>query len=89
MDWPDTVSRLLALAGDGDVLVPGHGAPVGTEFARAQQQLLATVAGLIRELHGDGVPASKAAEAGGERWPVPLEGLAPAIETGYAQLSPG
>jgi glyoxylase-like metal-dependent hydrolase (beta-lactamase superfamily II) len=89
LDWPDTVSRLLALAGDGDVLVPGHGAPVGAGFARAQQQQLATVAELIRELHRDGVPAGKAAEAGGGRWPMPVDGLAPAIETGYAQLSPG
>jgi len=89
MDWPDTVSRLLALVGDGDVLVPGHGAPVGADFARAQQQQLAMVAGLIRELHRDGVPAGKAAEAGGGRWPMPVDGLAPAIETGYAQLSPG
>jgi len=89
MDWPDTVSRLLALVGDGDVLVPGHGAPVGAGFARAQQQQLATVAELIRELHRDGVPAGEAAEAGGGRWPLPGDGLAPAIETGYAQLSPG
>jgi glyoxylase-like metal-dependent hydrolase (beta-lactamase superfamily II) len=88
-DWPQTVSRLLALAGDGDVLVPGHGAPVGAAFARAQQRQLAEVAGLIRELHGDGVPAGKAAEAGGGRWPLPMEGVAPAIEVGYAQLSQG
>jgi glyoxylase-like metal-dependent hydrolase (beta-lactamase superfamily II) len=89
MDWPDTVSRLLALVGDGDVLVPGHGAPVGAGFARAQQQQLATVAELIRELHSDGVPAGKAAAAGGGRWPLPEDQLAPAIETGYAQLSAG
>jgi glyoxylase-like metal-dependent hydrolase (beta-lactamase superfamily II) len=89
MDWPDTVSRLLALVGDGDVLVPGHGAPVGAGFARAQQQQLATVAELIRELHRDGVPAGNAAEAGGGRWPLPADHLAPAIETGYAQLSDG
>jgi len=89
MDWPGTVSRLLAMVGAGDVLVPGHGAPVGAEFARVQQQQLATVAELIRELHHDGVPAGKAAEAGGGRWPMPVDGLAPAIEMGYAQLSPG
>ena len=89
LDWPQTVARLLALVTDGDVLVPGHGAPVGAAFARAQQQQLATVAELIRELHGDGVPAGQATEAGGGRWPLPVAGLAPAIETGYAQLSPG
>jgi glyoxylase-like metal-dependent hydrolase (beta-lactamase superfamily II) len=89
MDWPETVARLLALVGDGDVLVPGHGAPVGPGFARAQQQQLAEVAGLIRELHGDRVPSGKAADAGGGRWPLPTETVAAAIEVGYAQLSQG
>lgn len=88
-DWPVTVARLLAQLADGDVLVPGHGAPVGPEFARSQQEQLATVAALIRELHGDRVPAGHAAEAGGARWPLPAEGLAPAIAAGYAQLSQG
>jgi glyoxylase-like metal-dependent hydrolase (beta-lactamase superfamily II) len=88
-EWPVAVARLLALLADGDVLVPGHGAPVGPGFARAQQEQLATVAGLIRELHGDGVPGGKAAEAGGDRWPLAVEKLALAIEVGYAQLSHG
>jgi glyoxylase-like metal-dependent hydrolase (beta-lactamase superfamily II) len=89
LDWPVTVDRLLVLLADGDVLVPGHGRPVGKPFVRAQQEQLAGVAGLIRELHGAGVPAGRAAEAGGDRWPLPVDGLAPAIEAGYAQLSRG
>jgi glyoxylase-like metal-dependent hydrolase (beta-lactamase superfamily II) len=89
LDWPETVTRLLALTGDGEVLVPGHGAPVDAAFVRAQREQLAGVAELIRELHGEGVPVEKAAQAGGDRWPLPVAGLAPAIEEGYAQLSHG
>jgi glyoxylase-like metal-dependent hydrolase (beta-lactamase superfamily II) len=87
LDWPVTVDRLLALVGDGDVLVPGHGRPVGKPFVRAQQEQLARVAGLIRELHGTGVLAGNAVAAGAGRWPLPVDGLAPAIDAGYAQLS--
>jgi glyoxylase-like metal-dependent hydrolase (beta-lactamase superfamily II) len=87
LDWPETVTSLLALAGDGEVLVPGHGAPVDAAFVRAQREQLAGVAELIRELHGEGVPVEKAAEAGGGRWPLPVAGLGPAIEAGYTQLS--
>ncbi len=89
LDWPVTVARLLALLGDGDVLVPGHGRPVGPRFARAQQAQLAGVAGLIRELHAAGVPASRAAAAGGTRWPLPADWLARAIPAGYDQLRLG
>jgi glyoxylase-like metal-dependent hydrolase (beta-lactamase superfamily II) len=89
LDWPVTVDRLLALVGDGDVLVPGHGQPVGKQFVRAQQEQLATVAGLIRELHGAGVLAGNAAEAGAGRWPLPSDALTAAIDAGYAQLSRG
>jgi glyoxylase-like metal-dependent hydrolase (beta-lactamase superfamily II) len=87
LDWPVTVDRLLALVGDEDVLVPGHGRPVGKPFVQAQQEQLATVAALIRELHGTGVLAGNAAKAGAGRWPLPVDGLAPAIDAGYAQLS--
>jgi glyoxylase-like metal-dependent hydrolase (beta-lactamase superfamily II) len=87
LDWPVTVDRLLGLVGEGDVLVPGHGRPVGKPFVRAQQEQLARVAGLIRELYGTGVLAGNAVEAGAGRWPLPADGLAPAIDAGYAQLS--
>jgi glyoxylase-like metal-dependent hydrolase (beta-lactamase superfamily II) len=87
LDWPVTMNRLLALLADGDVLVPGHGQPVGPPFARAQQEQLAGVADLIKELHADRVPVGQAFEAGGNRWPLPADGLAPAVEAGYAQLS--
>jgi glyoxylase-like metal-dependent hydrolase (beta-lactamase superfamily II) len=86
-EWPATVARLLALAGADDVLVPGHGRAVGPPFARAQQAQLAGVAELIAELRAAGVPASRAAQAGGARWPLPASVLTFAIEAGYAQLT--
>jgi glyoxylase-like metal-dependent hydrolase (beta-lactamase superfamily II) len=45
--WPDAVTALLAVAGDGTV-VPGHGEPVGRAFVTAQRDELAVVAGLCR-----------------------------------------
>jgi glyoxylase-like metal-dependent hydrolase (beta-lactamase superfamily II) len=89
LDWPVTAARLLALLGDDDVLVPGHGRPVGPRFARGQQAQLAGVADLIRELHGSGVPASRAAAAGAPRWPLPADWLGRAIQAGYEQLGRG
>jgi glyoxylase-like metal-dependent hydrolase (beta-lactamase superfamily II) len=89
LDWPVTVNRLLALLAAGDVLVPGHGQPVGKPFVLAQQEQLARVADLIREIYDGGVLAGKAIAAGGDGWALPVDGLAPAIEEGYAQLSRG
>ena len=87
LEWPVTVAHLLVLLDPGDVLVPGHGRPVDQAFVEAQHGQLAEVANLIRDLHDAGVPAGQAADEGGEDWPFPVDGLADAIEAGYAQLS--
>jgi glyoxylase-like metal-dependent hydrolase (beta-lactamase superfamily II) len=88
LEWPLTAARLLALNSDRDVLVPGHGQPVGPPFAQAQQAQLAEVARLIRELHTAGIPAGEAVAAGGTRWPLPAIDLAAAVEAAYTQLGP-
>jgi glyoxylase-like metal-dependent hydrolase (beta-lactamase superfamily II) len=87
LDWPATVARLQAALGDGDVLVPGHGAVVGTGFVSAQHEQLAAVAALIAELRAAGVPEEQAVAAGGARWPFPADGMSDAVRNGYAQLS--
>jgi glyoxylase-like metal-dependent hydrolase (beta-lactamase superfamily II) len=87
LEWPGTLARLMVLLGDGDVLVPGHGRPVGPSFARDQQAQIAAVASLIRQLHAAGVPVSQAAAEGGPRWPLPVGELGHAIRAGYGQLS--
>ena len=48
-DWPDQVDALVTLIGDGDVVVPGHGAPVDRDFVRQQAGMLRAVADGIRE----------------------------------------
>ncbi|MEV8564666.1 MBL fold metallo-hydrolase [Streptomyces sp. NPDC051322] len=39
--WPAALDRLLALAGDDALYVPGHGAVVDAAFVRAQREMLA------------------------------------------------
>jgi glyoxylase-like metal-dependent hydrolase (beta-lactamase superfamily II) len=87
LDWPATITRLRAALGEGDIVVPGHGAPVGAAFVAAQHEQLAGVAALITELHAAGVPADRAPAEGGGRWPFPADHLAQAVRSGYAQLS--
>lgn len=86
LDWPQTIASLRDRVTDGATLVPGHGAPVGPEFAGAQQRELESVATLIRELHNTGVPAVEAVAEGGDRWPYPPEMLEMAVAEGYRQL---
>jgi glyoxylase-like metal-dependent hydrolase (beta-lactamase superfamily II) len=93
LDWPATIGRLRAALGEGDVLVPGHGAVVGAAFLAAQHEQLAAAAALIVELHAAGVPAEHAEAEAGDRWPfpegLPGAGLAAAARDGYAALAPG
>lgn len=89
LEWPGTIARLLAQVGPDDVVAPGHGAVIDADYAAAQQVQLQEVADLIRELSAAGVPVDEAVRAGGERWPFPAEGLAGAVQDGYAQLAAG
>lgn len=86
LEWPGTIAALLGALGPGDVVVPGHGAPVDRGFVVRQQAELAGVAGLMRELHAAGVPEAEAVAAGGGRWPFPADGMAGAVAAGYAEL---
>jgi glyoxylase-like metal-dependent hydrolase (beta-lactamase superfamily II) len=86
LEWPATCAALAERVGATAVVVPGHGRPVDRAFVAAQQADLAAVAGLIAELHADGVPADRAVAAGTGRWALPPEGLAPAVSAAYAAL---
>jgi glyoxylase-like metal-dependent hydrolase (beta-lactamase superfamily II) len=83
-DWPQTVASLCALVTGAATLVPGHGAPVGPEFAATQQGELDSVAVLIRELHDAGVSVAEAVAEG--RWPYPPEMVETAVTEGFRQL---
>ncbi len=86
LDWPQTIASLCERVTAGATLVPGHGTPVGPGFAVTQQRELDSVATLIRELHGSGVPALEAVGEGRDRWPYPPEMLEMAVAEGYRQL---
>lgn len=62
LDWPATLTRLLALAGDLPV-VPGHGAVVAAPQVQAQQELLATAAEVARAAGQADAPTAVAARA--------------------------
>ncbi|ASW55869.1 MBL fold metallo-hydrolase [Plantactinospora sp. KBS50] len=83
LEWPDTLDALLASASPGTVLVPGHGAPLSPERARAQQADLAALAWLIRDGHADRQPA----EAVAARAPFDAATALVAVRRGYAELA--
>jgi glyoxylase-like metal-dependent hydrolase (beta-lactamase superfamily II) len=84
MDWPLTLDLVLSLTGPGDVVVPGHGAPVDRDFVEEQRAAIGVVAETIRDLAGRGVPVADALSA--TQWPYPVEVLGHAVRRGYEQL---
>jgi hypothetical protein len=86
MDWPATLDLVISLLGPGSVVVPGHGEPVGRDFAEEQRSAIGVVAETIRDLASKGVPVRDALAAA--QWPYPVEQLEHAVRRGYAQLPP-
>lgn len=84
LEWPATLELLEQLVGASTVLVPGHGTPVDQAFLRDQRGDVATVAGQLRELAGQGLGVDAALRAGS--WPYPAQDLRTAVERGLAQL---
>lgn len=60
LQWPSTLDQLLQLR--PNVVVPGHGDPVGPEFVRAQRAELAILAGLCRAVDQDSITSQEAVE---------------------------
>lgn len=84
LEWPATLDLVLSMLGDGSVVVPGHGEPVGQEFVMEQRGAIGTVAETVRDLAGRGVRPEDMAEAA--EWPYPVEELQHAFSRGFAQL---
>jgi glyoxylase-like metal-dependent hydrolase (beta-lactamase superfamily II) len=80
MDWPETASRIVALA--GGVIVPGHGDVGDRRFAAAQAEDLAAVASLAADVHADELTLQEAASAG----PFPPDTMSEALGRALAQL---
>ncbi len=79
--WAQTMAVLLpSLTGP---VVPGHGAVVDADFARAQHAELAELAQRIREGHAAGAEVDRIAEAG----PFDQATRRTAVARGYAELS--
>jgi glyoxylase-like metal-dependent hydrolase (beta-lactamase superfamily II) len=92
LGWPASLDLVLQLMGDGAGLaLPGHGDLLTRAAAVEQRDGVATVAEVVRELAGRGVPEDRApgqGEAEGA-WPWPADRLAEAVRRGYAQLPRG
>jgi glyoxylase-like metal-dependent hydrolase (beta-lactamase superfamily II) len=83
LEWPDTVADLLRLGTPRTVVVPGHGAVMGTVEATAQHERLTELAWLIREAHADDAPVAEVVP----RAPFGPRAAAVAVHRGYAQLA--
>lgn len=82
LDWPEALAVLLRTATGSTVFVPGHGAPVGTDFVAAQHAELSRLDWLIRDGHAD----KALVEAVAERGPYPLATCVVAVARGFAAL---
>jgi glyoxylase-like metal-dependent hydrolase (beta-lactamase superfamily II) len=82
IEWPETVTALLHFGASATVVVPGHGAPVDLDYARAQHGDLTRLAWLIRDGHADGADPKVVAGRG----PFGPETALVAVTRGYAEL---
>lgn len=87
LDWPLTLDLVSSLLTPDSVVVPGHGAPVDLDFVMEQRAMIGSVAQIVLDLAGRGVPADRALETAD--WPWPVEHLVDGVRRAYAQLPPG
>jgi len=85
MQWPETLSALLAEMGEGDVILPGHGLPLSHGAALLQLSVLQSTASLIRKHYNAGDGLEQTLSRPGD-WAYPPEALHLAIERGYFEL---
>ena len=85
LDLPMTLGGLLEEIGSADVIIPGHGPPVGREFVVTQVADLRAMEVRLRALHASGATVEQCLVAQ-DGWPFPVEGLALAVTRGFASL---
>ena len=83
-EWPATLDGVIGLMPDSRA-IPGHGEPVGRDFAFQARAEIGAVAGEIRRLVQAGVAEDQALAAG--RWPFPEKHVAAGVKRGYAELA--
>lgn len=84
--WPGVLDDLAARVDDGDVVVPGHGRPVGRDFVRGQARTLRLVADTITDAFARAEPIEFVAERLAAATPLPLDMAEAAVLRGYALL---
>jgi glyoxylase-like metal-dependent hydrolase (beta-lactamase superfamily II) len=82
MDWPGTATRLLALVGDGTVVVPGHGDHAGRAFVETSLAAFHAIADLARRVHATSLSLDEAIAAA----PFPARAAREPLERAVAQL---
>jgi glyoxylase-like metal-dependent hydrolase (beta-lactamase superfamily II) len=82
LDWPATAEAILALTGEGTVVVPGHGDPAGRAFVEASVTGLHAVAGLARRVHAGQAALEDALRTA----PYPPDAAREPLERALAQL---
>ncbi|HEY7176777.1 MAG TPA: MBL fold metallo-hydrolase, partial [Micromonosporaceae bacterium] len=81
--WPEALRKVLAMTTAATVVVPGHGATVGTGFVAEQHDKLASLDWLIRHGHRDGATVDTVASRG----PFPIETCRVAVVRGFDALT--
>jgi glyoxylase-like metal-dependent hydrolase (beta-lactamase superfamily II) len=82
IDWPATAEALLAMVGDGTVVVPGHGDHAGIAFVRSSLEAFRSIASLSTRVHGGELDLEAAIALA----PYPPEAAREPLERGVAQL---
>ena len=85
LDWPAALQGLLAQLMPDDVVIPGHGRPVGREFVERQADSLNLIASVIRHAWDAGLDFGQSLGAAELPWPEWM--LRSAFEQGFSQLA--
>ncbi len=86
LEWADTLAEHLVWLGPSSVAVPGHGAPVSSDFVRRQHDDIAMLGTVIRERRRQGWSLDAARSEPDARLPYDLGGLASAFARAWEQL---
>lgn len=88
LDLASTLGGLLEEIEPGDVIIPGHGPPVGRDFVVDQVADLMALATRLRTLHACGSTVQQCLAVQDE-WPFPVEGLGLAVQRAFTSLDKG
>lgn len=85
LDLPRTLDGLLDQIDPADIIIPGHGSPVGRDFVVDQAADLTAMARGLRALYASGATVEQCLAAQ-DGWPFPVEGLELAVTRAFTHL---